>query len=390
MAPPQAEQDDLISQLCGITGISPAEAREYLATSNWDLQGALADYYPEQDDTMRDDIESDDEPVQPSGGRTLGGAAPPPSSEPSVRKAPRKKFATLGDLSAGDAGAHDHSDDDSDEAQDMFAGGEKSGLAVQNPDDIKQKIIEKAKRTAPRPADEAKSRSSHFTGAARTLGGDDAPSEFIPDPSANRGQRAPRVSRTLHFWADGFSVDDGDLYRSDDPRNAEILNGIRQGRAPLSIMNVQAGQEVDVEIKQHDEKYVKPKPKYTPFSGSGQRLGSPTPGSGTHSPTPVPVAAPTAAAEEPAGPEGPKVDESQPTVTFQVRLGDGTRLTTRFNTTNTIGDIYSFVTAASPASQQRPWVLMTTFPSTELTDKEAVIGDLKEYKRGGVVVQKWT
>jgi UBX domain-containing protein 1 len=33
---------------------------------------------------------------------------------------------------------------------------------------------------------------------------------------------------------------------------------------------------------------------------------------------------------------------------------------------------------------------MTTFPSTELTDKEAILGELKEYKRGGVVVQKWT
>ncbi|OAX77399.1 hypothetical protein ACJ72_08303, partial [Emergomyces africanus] len=398
--PPQSEQDDLIFQLCGITGISPAEAREYLATSNWDLQDALADFYPDQDDAMQDYSEPDDEPAQPSGGRTLGGAAPPPSSESSVREAPRKKFATLGDLSAGDAGAHDHSDHDTDEAQDMFAGGEKSGLAVQNPDDIRQKIIEKAKRYAgqfngTKAADETKPRSSHFTGAARTLGGDDTPSQFIPDPSANRPKRAPRVSRTLHFWADGFSVDDGDLYRSDDPRNAEILNGIRQGRAPLSIMNVEAGQEVDVEIKQHDEKYVKPKPKYKPFFGSGQRLGSPTPGPGSNSPTTTPAVAPAAAAaaeeeEAPAGPEGPKIDESQPTVTFQVRLGDGTRLTTRFNTTNTIGDIYSFVAAASPASQQRPWVLMTTFPSTELTDKEAVIGDLKEYKRGGVVVQKWT
>lgn len=170
-APPQAEQDDLISQLCGVTGISPAEvsepfvwqvtdafndapthfvsfdqAREYLATNNWDIHDALADYYPEQDDNMRDDLESDDEPAQSSGGRTLGGTAPPPSSEPNVRRAPRKKFATLGDLSSGDARAHDHSDDDSDEGQDMFAGGEKSGLAVQNPDDIKQKIIEKAKR----------------------------------------------------------------------------------------------------------------------------------------------------------------------------------------------------------------------------------------------------
>ncbi|PGG95085.1 hypothetical protein AJ79_10273 [Helicocarpus griseus UAMH5409] len=386
MAPPQAEQDGLISQLCGITGISPAEAREYLAASNWDLQDALADYYPEQDDSMRDDFESDDEP-QPSGGRTLGGAPAPPSDS-GAKKAPRKKFATLGDLSAGDTAAHDHGHDDSDEAQDMFAGGEKSGLAVQNPDDIKQKIIEKAKRTTPRPADDSKPRTSHFTGAARTLGGDDAPSQFVPDPNANRPQRAPRVTRVLHFWTDGFSVDDGDLYRSDDPRNAEILNGIRQGRAPLSIMNVQAGQEVDVEIKQHDEKYVKPKPKYKPFSGAGQRLGSPTPGPGTQSPSPTPAATPTTA--ETTGPEAPKIDESQPTVTFQIRLGDGTRLTTRFNTTNTIGDIYSFVAAASAASQQRPWVLMTTFPSTELTDKEAVIGDLKEYRRGGVVVQKWT
>jgi hypothetical protein len=36
----------------------------------------------------------------------------------------------------------------------------------------------------------------------------------------------------------------------------EILDGIRQGRAPLSIMNVQPGQEVDVELKQHEEKQL--------------------------------------------------------------------------------------------------------------------------------------
>ncbi|EEH42695.1 hypothetical protein PABG_11873 [Paracoccidioides brasiliensis Pb03] len=388
----QEEQDVLISQLSGITGISPAQAREFLVTSNWDLETALEEFYRDQDDNTQDGHGYNDESAQPSGGgRTLGGAATSPSFDAATRNATKKKFATLGDLGAGDNGAHDHSDDDSDEGQDMFAGGEKSGLAVQNPDDIKQKIIEKARRSAPRAADVLKPRSSHFTGAARTLGGDDTPSQFIPDPNANRPLRAQRVSRILHFWADGFSVDDGDLYRSDDPRNAEILNGIRQGRAPLSIMNVQVGQSVDVEIKQHDEKYVKPKPKYKPFSGSGQRLGSPTPGP-TQSPSSAPATAlPAAEAEQQSpGPEGPKIDESQPTVTFQIRLGDGTRLVTRFNTTNTIGDVYSFVTASSPASRQRPWVLMTTFPSMELTDKEAVIGDLKEYKRGGVVVQKWT
>lgn len=57
-------------------------------------------------------------------------------------KAAKKKFATLGDLSAGPAGGESSDEED----QDFFAGGEKSGLAVQNPDDIKKKIIEKAKR----------------------------------------------------------------------------------------------------------------------------------------------------------------------------------------------------------------------------------------------------
>jgi UBX domain-containing protein 1 len=207
----------------------------------------------------------------------------------------------------------------------------------------------------------------------------------IENPSAPTQQRAQRVQRTLHFWADGFSVDDGELFRSDDPRNAEILDGIRQGRAPLSIMNVQPGQEVDVELKQHEEKYTKPKPKYKPFAGSGQRLGSPTPGVRSEAPIPSSSTTPSSTSE----PAKPTVDESQPTVTIQIRLGDGTRLTSRFNTTATIGDVYSFVSAASTEGATRSWVLMTTFPSTELQDKQAVLGDMAEFKRGGVIVQKW-
>lgn len=239
-------------------------------------------------------------------------------------------------------------------------------------------------RTQLPPSDDSQPRRSHFTGTARTLGGDDAPSQVIEPANVPTAPQLPqRVHRTLHFWADGFSVDDGDLYRSDDPQNAEILDGIRQGRAPLSIMNVQKGQEVDVEIKQHDEKYVKPKPKYQPFSGQGFRLGSPTPGASSAAPT---APAPSQTSTEPAK---PNVDESQPVVTLQIRLGDGTRLTSRFNTTHTIGDVYQFVAAASPISQSRPWALMTTFPSKELTDKSVVLGDLAEFKRGGVVVQKW-
>lgn len=234
-------------------------------------------------------------------------------------------------------------------------------------------------------SDEPAQRKSYFTGSARTLGGDDAPSRVIESPSQPAPQMPQRVRRTLHFWSDGFSVDDGDLYRTEDPRNAEILEGIRQGRAPLSIMNVQPGQEVDVELKQHDEKFVRPKPKYKSFAGAGQRLGSPTPGVRHPDPSTTPPA-PEQSNQEAAK---PTVDDSQPVVTLQVRLGDGTRLTSRFNTSHTIGDVYQFVAAASPVSQSRPWALMTTFPSKELTDKSAILGDLAEFKRGGVVVQKW-
>ena len=336
----------------------------------------------------------------PSGGRRLGDGPSDPQpiptsassrpSEPKKNPAQPKKFATLGDFNSESHANDDDDGDDDDGKQDLFAGGEKSGLAVQNPDDIKKKIIQKAmKNGKPIPQDEPKPRSSHFTGSARTLGGDDAPSQVIEPPQQPQtSRRTERVDRVLHFWNDGFSVDDGDLYRSDDPRNAEILNGIRQGRAPLSIMNVMPGQEVDVEIKQHQENYVRPKKKYVPFGGQGNRLGSPTPGApsmpGSFESNITPNLPPTTA-------EPPKVsvDDSQPVVSLQIRLGSGTRLPAQFNATHTIGDVYSFVAAASPESQNREWVLQTTFPSTELTDHAKVLGDMSEFKRGGVLVQKW-
>jgi UBX domain-containing protein 1 len=226
-----------------------------------------------------------------------------------------------------------------------------------------------------------------------TLGGDDAPSRTIPDPDAETPQPAPRAHRVLHLWRDGFSVDDGDLFRYDDPANARTLEMINTGHAPIHILNVEAGQEVDVEVHPHkEEDYKKPKKKYVPFSGSGNRLGSPTPGA-TSSPTSAPAAtSSTTTASSSTAPAQPSVtvDSSVPVITLQIRLGDGTRLQSRFNTTHTIGDVYDFVNAASSASTQRQYALMTTFPSKELSDKSQVLGDMAEFKRGGVVVQKWT
>ena len=231
---------------------------------------------------------------------------------------------------------------------------------------------------------------SRFTGTARTLGGDDAPSRVIEDPNASAPPRPQPVERYLHFWQDGFSVDDGPLYRTDDPANAEILAMIRRGRAPLHIMNVDHTQEVDVKLETHDGKYVQPKKQYKPFSGGGQRLGSPTPGDSLNATNAAPVATDSiaTASAEPAAPSI-DVDNSQPILSLQIRLGDGTRLASRFNTTHTVGDVYEFIDASSSASRNRSWVLMTTFPNKELQDKAQVLGELSELKRGGVVVQKW-
>jgi UBX domain-containing protein 1 len=196
----------------------------------------------------------------------------------------------------------------------------------------------------------------------------------------------------MHLWADGVSIDDGPLFRFDDPANQPLMEQINQGHAPLSMLDVQPGQEVDLNLDPHkDENYVKPKPKYKPFGGSGQRLGSPTPGVAASSSTTTAAPATSQQSAVPGGAAPPtnEVDESAPTVTLQVRLGDGTRLQSRFNTTQTIGDVYDFVSRASPASAERAWALMTTFPSKELEDKSVVLGDMSDFKRGGVVVQKW-
>lgn len=72
-----------------------------------------------------------------------------PPARAATSKAPaKKKFATLGDLSRGGNSSHSHDDesDDDDEDQDFFAGGEKSALAVQNPDELRRKIIERARK----------------------------------------------------------------------------------------------------------------------------------------------------------------------------------------------------------------------------------------------------
>jgi len=391
------EKDSKIAELSGITGTSTDEARTYLESTGWEVNQAAMSYYTHQEEEQ---LSNSNEPEEPyTGPRTLDGR-PAPQAIPSVGSSagpsrPHGGIATLGSIRGGNPDDSDETESDGEQPRDLFAGGEKSALAVQDPKrgDYNKKVLkdvlEQAKANASQPSEtRADPGRSRFRGAGTTLGGDDVPSRTIPDPHAARPRQAEPLTRTLHMWSDGFSVDDGDLHRHDDPQHARDLEMIRAGRAPLHLMGAEPNQLVDINVIQHEEKYKKPKRAWKPFSGAGQRLGSPTPGDGSILAAPAPVSTQAAPANSAA--TEVNIDSSQPTISLRLQLLDGTRLATRFNTTNTVGDVYDFIDRASPESSSISWVLATTFPNKDHTDKSAILGEMSEFKKGGTAVQKRT
>jgi UBX domain-containing protein 1 len=220
-----------------------------------------------------------------------------PSTSGSGRNKPSSSNARIGTLSSLNAGDDDDDSDDDDpradprkKAAEFYAGGGKSGLAIQNPDDkpdgegdnedLVQQILARARQGMGGPPEprgtEGKPAKSVFSGAGMTLGSDEVPSVAVPDPSAapthapQPGRPAggmnhllqqmfgragagpgtvPGMSdsgmgqdeedegedddeaqvRHLTFWKDGFSVEDGPLLRYDDPANKEVLAAIKAG-----------------------------------------------------------------------------------------------------------------------------------------------------------------
>lgn len=73
---------------------------------------------------------------------------------------------------------------------------------------------------------------------AHTLGSDETPSSFIPDPSRHDDdddeedeEELEIATRSLIFWQDGFSVEDSDLLKYEE--NQELLQAIQSGYVVL-------------------------------------------------------------------------------------------------------------------------------------------------------------
>ncbi|KKY32664.1 putative sep domain-containing protein [Diaporthe ampelina] len=419
-----ADHDDLVMQFCELTGASADRATEYLEASSWNISAAVGSFFADDEDEATGGAGRSSQPVpEPaySGPRTLDGRPAPqsalPSSSSSASKKPAKKkgLATLSSLGGG--GGHDHDDDDDDEEEDeladrrgprdLFAGGEKSGLAVQDPgrnpadpQNVIKDILAKAKANAKRaPSEEdapGPSQSSNFRGSGTTVGGEGTDSRTIPDPSGSRApprgsEELPVVTRTLHLWRDGFSIEDGPLRRYDDPEHAMDLQMIRTGRAPLHLMEVEHGQRCDVRLQQHEEDWHQLPRIYKPFGGQGRRLGSPVPGDGNAASVPMQAATAPAASPAPAAAPAPiaDVDSSQPSVAIRFQMPDGSRLPARFNLTHTIGDLYQFARSASAETRNRAFIVQSTFPSKEYTDHSQKLEEVDAFKRGGIAVVKW-
>ncbi|KAF8804185.1 SEP-domain-containing protein [Phlegmacium glaucopus] len=365
---------------------------------------------------------SDDSNNTTGGGRSLGGGAPQPLPSSWSQPSERPRFGRIGDWSGPPSsgnrsgasrfgGPHDDDDDDEDEnkeGESWFAGGERSGLSIENPDrqrgipggNMVRDLLRRAAQAGPPPEAPPRS-SSAFTGGGHTLGSDEVESSYIPD-TTSEGIEEETVIRHLTFWRNGFQVEDGELMRYDDPAHAGVLEAMNAGHAPPSITDALPGQHVELRLaKRITEDYVPPKGTQV-FSGSGHRLGAVVPdfspraeSSSTSMPGTFPVsgAAPTRSTAQSSNTDRDsistrfEVDQSLPTTSIQIRLADGTRMVCRMNLTHTVLDIRNFINASRPENLIRPYTIGTTFPNRVLDDNTATIEGAGLIN--SVVVQRW-
>lgn len=63
-----------------------------------------------------------------------------------------------------------------------------------------------------------------------------------------------------------------------------------------------------------------------------------------------------------------------PTTTVRIQLGDGRRVTQKFNHSHTVAEVYSFVRNHGNGSTKQ-FKLMTTFPNKELKEDTTTLKD---------------
>ncbi|KAL6928036.1 hypothetical protein ACO0SA_002762 [Hanseniaspora valbyensis] len=326
-------------------------------------------------------------------------------------------FKSFSDLVREEAG--------DDEDRNTFAGGETSGLEIQDPKKererlmkqlreqseanggssenntkaLLQQLMEKAQQNGAAPADDSDDdfEDEQPLGQGRRLGSNLDPSVESANqeteqqtPQSIVRSRPSKVSREITFWADGFTLGHdptGKLYRYDDAANAHYLKELDQGRAPLNLLDVELGQRVDVTVKKNtDQKYVKPK-KIGGFEGQGARLGSEVP---TEIPEMIEVKSSEGIAkpmtEEEIARKQP-VEEGE--TKLQIRYANGSKEVYKVSLKTTIGELYSYVKQGGKFNTpiEKPFTINHVFPLKPITEMDNTLED--EGLKNAAVVQRW-
>ncbi|PWA01040.1 hypothetical protein BB558_002882 [Smittium angustum] len=391
----QIDQDELIAQFISINSSDEESARFYLESNNWDLNLAVNSFYEsnqienENDPEFKPDSPSSDnsasdegEKIPQSAEKSKSSAEAPrrsqrlnePKNNPSYSYSKRSNIKTLD---------QDSSEEQSEkEEEDWYAGGEKSGISIKAPGsaqadsiDLVGKILKKAAERE-LSDDESAPSNKNFKGKGKSMASsrnintfDEGGSDRSEENQGQSGSGGP-VTRNLNIWRNGFSIEDGELYRFDNPHSRALLESILKGQAPIHLLNVLPGQEVELRISKRDnEDYVPPSPKLVPFAGAGVRLGGISP---------LSIQGKPSGSVSKQDEEDIVIDESVPTTQIQVRLSDGSRLTLKLNVTHTISDIKRAIEKKKPESTKgRGFVLKTSFPSQTLSDENQTIEDAK-------------
>lgn len=396
--------DENIQQFMALANCSFNTAQQYLQEFG-DLGEALNGYYAAEADIdggkreKSSDLSGNPpayEPAISSQQRPLsqepreGSSKPSSSSSSANKKREKPKFMSFSDMARAQA----DDDDEDDPNRNTFAGGETSGLEVADPNDpnsLIKDLLEKAKRGGQQveqesDAEEPKAKPQNFTGKGYRLGSvADAPSQVVEDvPKEPALERPKKVTRTITFWREGFQVGEGPLYRYDDPANSFYLNELNQGRAPLKLLDVEFGQEVDVNVyKKLDESYKPLKRKLGGFHGQGQRLGSPVPGDASSvEPTKTPEP-PVETKEE--GKDTQKKDSPKGDSSVQIRYANGKREVLRCNASDTVEFLYDHV--RSNTADSRAFSLNHAFPVKPIEEYQSTLKDVGLVN--AVVVQRW-
>lgn len=269
------------------------------------------------------------------------------------------------------------SESDEDGPQEYYTGGHRSGQLVQDPskhNDV-DSLFEQARRAGAEDGTldqhQPSSSSRSFSGRGRLLSGE--------TPSAAPQQPEPEV-HTITFWTNGFTVNDGPLRMLEDPQNASFLESIRNSECPEELKPARGRAPVQVSLVRKMEEYPIKKQRQAAFAGVGRTLGSTT----SAEDTTATISAPTNAAPTPF--VGLVVDDTLPSTSIQLRLGDGTRMVSRFNLHHTVSNIRSFIDASRPGGPRAYQLLTMGFPPKQLNDLNQTIQEAG--LANSVVIQK--